>query len=213
MARLVCNLLNHGEERTDPAHTMRRTRLSSDAGITLLEVLITAAIVATLLAVSMLVLPGVIAAAKADSGTSQLMTLLRTAREQAVTERRNVEIRFIAPDRVEAWRQDIDDDGVRVGETLVQQVFIGERMDMRRFEDLPDTPDGFAEAADPVVFTGDEPWCFTSEGTLVDANGDVVNGTVFLGQPFQPLTARAVTLFGPTALLREWQWNGRAWTE
>jgi Tfp pilus assembly protein FimT len=192
---------------------MTRTKFSSAAGVTLLEVLITAAIVATMLAVTMLVLPGVIAAVKADSGSSQLLTLLRTAREQAVTERRNVEIRFIAPNRVEAWRQDINDDGVRTGETLVQQVLVGERMELQRFVDLPDTPDGFAAGTEPVVFTGDSPWFFTSEATLVDANGDVVNGTVFLGQPFTPLTARALTLFGPTALLREWQWNGRAWTE
>jgi prepilin-type N-terminal cleavage/methylation domain-containing protein len=191
----------------------RRSALSSDAGFTLIEVLITAFIVSALLAMAAVVMPDAIANAKADSGSSQLSTLLRTAREQAVTERRNVEIRFFAPDRVEAWRQDIDDDGEEIGETLVQEAAIGERMELQRFVDLPDTPDGFAAASDPVVFTGDAPWCFTSEGTLVDANGDVVNGTIFLGQPFTPLTARAVTLFGPTALLREWQWNGRAWTE
>lgn len=192
---------------------MTRRSLTSTAGFTLIEVLITGTIVSVLLAISIQVLPGVLTAAKADSGTAQLATLLRTAREQAISERRNVEIRFIAPDRAEAWREDIDDNGVQTGETLVQEVFIGERMELRRFADLPDTPDRFGAGADPVVFTGDAPWCFTSEGTLVDANGDVVNGTVFLGQPFETLTARAVTLFGPTALLREWQWNGRAWTE
>lgn len=192
---------------------MTRRSSSSAAGFTLIEVLITGTIISVLLAIGALVLPGVLTAAKADSGSSQLATLLRTAREQAITERRNVEIRFIGPDRAEAWREDIDDNGVQTGVTLVQEVFIGERMELRRFPELPDTPDGFGPGADPVAFTGAAPWCFTSEGTLVDANGDVVNGTVFLGQPFAPLTARAVTLFGPTALLREWQWNGQAWTE
>lgn len=185
----------------------------SDSGFTLIEVLITATIVSALLAISAMVMPGMLTAAKADSGSAQLATLLKTAREQAVSERRNIEIRFVAPDRAEAWREEIDDDGNQIGATLVQEVFIGERMELRRFGDLPDTPDGFAAGADPVMFTGDAPWCFTSEGTLVDANGDVVNGTVFLGRPFEPTTARAITLFGPTALLREWQWNGRAWTE
>lgn len=185
----------------------------SNAGFTLLEVLITAAIVSTLLAGAVLVMPGVLTAAKADSGTARLATLLRTAREQAISERRNVEIRFIGPDRAEAWRIEIDDDGDRDGETLVQQVVFGERMELQRFAELPDTPDAFGPGAEPVVFSGGEPWCFTSEGTLVDVNGDVVNGTVFIGQPFEPMTGRAITLFGPTALLREWQWNGRAWTE
>ncbi|WP_291981863.1 type II secretion system protein [Luteitalea sp.] len=192
---------------------MTRHRLTSAAGFTLIEVLITVTIVGVLLSMSLLVLPGAIAAAKADSGSSQLSALLRTAREQAVTERRNVEVRFQAPDAIEAWREDIDANGAQIGQTLVQQVFIGERMELRRFIELPDTPDGFSAGATAVEFTGAAPWSFTSEGTLVDANGDVVNGTVFLGRPFEPLSARAVTLFGPTALLREWQWNGRAWTE
>ncbi len=192
---------------------MTRPSLSSSSGFTLIEVLITGTIISVLLAISALVLPGVLTAAKADSGSSQLASLLRTAREQAVTERRNVEIRFIAPDRAEAWREDIDDNGAQTGLTLVQEVFIGERMELSRFPELPDTPDGFGPGVLPVAFTGAAPWSFTSEGTLVDANGDVVNGTLFLGQPFTPLTARAVTLFGPTALLREWQWNGQAWTE
>ena len=78
---------------------------------------------------------------------------------------------------------------------------------------MPDTPDGFAAGAGGIEFTGAEPWSFTSEGTLVDVNGDVVNGTVFLGIPDQPATGRAVTLFGATAYLREWRWNGRGWVE
>lgn len=189
------------------------TSVRSTSGFTLIEVLITSTIVSILLAVSVLVLPSVITAAKADSGASQLTTLLRTAREQALSERRNVELRFIGPDRAEAWREEIDDNGTQVDETLVQQVTIGERMEILRFAELPDTPDGFGPGATAVAFTGDAPWCFTSEGTLVDANGDVVNGTIFLGRPFEPITGRAITLFGPTALVREWQWNGRAWTE
>lgn len=186
----------------------------STAGFTLIEVLIVMLVIGVVSGMSMMVLPAVIAAAKADSGSSQLTTLLRTAREQSITERRNIEVRFVAPDRVECWRIDVDEDGVTVGQTLVQQVIIGERMEYQRFAGIPDTPDGFAAALPGTVeFTGSAPWAFTTEGTLVDANGDVVNGTIFLGQPQTPETARAVTLFGPTALLREWRWNGAAWTE
>lgn len=185
----------------------------SSAGITLVELLVMLAIIGVLSATAMLVMPDVIAMAKADSGSTQLTTVLRTAREQAITERRNVEVRFIAPDRVECWRIDVDANGDPTGQTLVQARTIGERMEFRRFAALPDTPDAFSAGATAIEFTGAAPWRFTTEGSLVDANGDVVNGTVFLGQERDTSTARAVTLFGPTALLREWSWNGRAWAE
>ena len=182
-------------------------------GFTLIEVLIVIAIIGVLTCMSVLLMPNVIAMAKADSGTTQLTTVLRTAREQAITERRNIEVRPIAPDRIECWRIDVDANGTAVGQTMVQAINIGERMQFRRFPGLPDTPDAFSAGTTPIEFTGAAPWRFTTEGSLVDANGDVVNGTLFLGQDRDTSTARAVTLFGPTALLREWRWNGRAWAE
>ena len=54
---------------------------------------------------------------------------------------------------------------------------------------------------------------FSSEGTLIDASGDVLNGTVFLAIPDQPNSARAISIFGITALLRTWRWDGGRWVE
>ncbi len=54
---------------------------------------------------------------------------------------------------------------------------------------------------------------FTSEGTFVDQDGDALNGTMFLSIPSEPHSARAITIFGPTALIRAWRWNGRDWVE
>lgn len=190
---------------------MRHIR--AEHGFTLLEILIVSAITATLLAASMMVLPGVIDAAKGSSGSSQLTAVLRLAREQSIAERRNVEIRFVAPGRVEGWRDDVDADGALIGQTLVQEGVLEQGVVYVRFPEVPDTPDGFSSDVTPVTFTGANPWRFTTEGQLVDANGDVVNGTVFLGLPQRPDTARAVSLFGPTAVIREWRWNGAAWEE
>ncbi len=52
---------------------------------------------------------------------------------------------------------------------------------------------------------------FTADGTLTDQSGNSVNGTVFLGQAGTPMTARALTVFGPTATLRSYRWNGSSW--
>jgi len=48
---------------------------------------------------------------------------------------------------------------------------------------------------------------------LVDSNGDVLNGTLFLAIPNQTSSARAITVFGTTALLRYWRWDGSKWVD
>ena len=37
--------------------------------------------------------------------------------------------------------------------------------------------------------------------------------SVFFGKPGKPDTARAVTIFGVTGLLRAWKWRGTSWLE
>lgn len=185
----------------------------SERGFTLLEVIIVGMVAATIAATSMMVLPGVIEAARGTSGASQLTAALRLAREQSISERRNIEVRFVAPNRLECWRDDVDASGALAGQTLIQSAVLEQGVTYQRFDGVPDTPDGFASGPDPITFTGAAPWRFTTEGLVVDANGDVVNGTLFLGLPLRPDSARAVSLFGPTAAIREWRWNGAAWTE
>jgi hypothetical protein len=41
----------------------------------------------------------------------------------------------------------------------------------------------------------------------------VLDGSVFLAITGQVNSARAVTVFGTTALLRGWKWNGVRWVE
>ena len=41
---------------------------------------------------------------------------------------------------------------------------------------------------------------FTSEGTFVNQQGDVMNGTVFLAIPGDPSSPRAISIFGRPAL-------------
>jgi hypothetical protein len=54
---------------------------------------------------------------------------------------------------------------------------------------------------------------FTTDGSLIDSNGDVLNAAIFIAIPNESLSARAVTIFGATGALHMWRWNGRAWVE
>jgi len=194
-----------------------RTRLASTQGFTLLEVIIVGVVVATMMAIALMVLPAVVTATKSDSGALQCSTLLRSCREQAITQRRNMQVAFTDPNQVQCLRREVGLAGTTLVETgaltLVDAAIFEQGVEYRRFPEVnpPDTPNAFSPGPGSRVFTGPGPYWFTPEGTFVDANGDVTNGTVFLGDPARVETARAVTVFGATALIENWLWNGATW--
>ena len=83
-----------------------------EAGFTLIEVLVTLAIIGVLVGMSLFVLPSMVTIAKADSGSSQAVSALRTCRELAITQRRNVEVAFEGVQRIVCRRREIDADGL-----------------------------------------------------------------------------------------------------
>lgn len=193
---------------------MRRphnNRSVAERGFTFVELVIAVGIVAILASAAVMVSPLAIRTAAADSSLQAVVKELREAREQAIADRRNILIEFLAPNQIRITRRDVDA-GVEVGTTVLETVTIEGRLQFGLVDGVPDTPDGFGNGT-AIDFAEAESYMFTSEGSFVDQTGDPLNGTVFLA----PVTgdqqmARAVTIFGPTALVRGYRWNGAAWT-
>ncbi|MDO8835218.1 MAG: GspH/FimT family pseudopilin [Vicinamibacterales bacterium] len=179
----------------------------SASGFTVTELVATAGIIATMAAMATMVMPGALTSARADGGSARLISELRVAREQAITQRRTVQVLFTAPNRLVVRRVEVPGPGT----TVLSDIVLEEGMTFLLFSGVPDTPDAFGRASATSFGTATR-MAFTSEGSFVDQNGDPVNGTVFLGRPNQPTSARAITVFGPTALVRNWRWNGSGWT-
>jgi hypothetical protein len=77
-----------------------------------------------------------------------------------------------------------------------------------------DTGDHFGNStAYPPAATPAQAPMFTTDGSFINSNGDLLNATVFIGIPGEVLSARAVTIFGPTGAMRLWKWDGRQWVE
>lgn len=177
------------------------------AGFTLIELMVVLGLIGVMSAVAVMVMPGALLSAKADSGGARVMSALRTAREQAIAQRRTVRITFTAPNMVTVSRVEVPGPGT----TVLNTVFLEDGVGFRQFAGVPDTPDAFGSGS-ATSFGTATAVAFTSEGSFVDQNGDPVNGTVFLGRVNETMSARAVSLFGPTALIRQWRWNGNQWT-
>jgi prepilin-type N-terminal cleavage/methylation domain-containing protein len=191
----------------------RNARFLGEAGFTLAELMITVGILGTLAIMAVMVSPAFTNTAKADSGTEQVLDLFRSAREVAVAQRRNVEVRFIGTTGLQTVRRDIGAGGVQTGTTVLRTIELENKMQLRKDPAVvPDTPVGFGNAA-ATNFGATGARMFTSEGTFVDANGDVLNGTVLISNPAMQNSQRAITVMGATALIQAWRWDGRKWVE
>jgi len=160
-----------------------------------------------------------------DSSMRQVLDQLRQAREYSIANRRYVQLTFPT---------------VVVGGVTEYQVVMTEMNSLTAgggavnpvLSTVPihspaqylvlsaiDTPDGFclgapAAAIEFKTVAGGAPVSilFQSDGELVDgASYQPINGTIFLGRPAQPTSARAVTVLGTTGRVRAWKSNGAAW--
>lgn len=176
----------------------------------MIEILVVVAIAGVLTALAMPVSAEYIRWARADSSAESTLRSITVARDLAIAQRRNVELTFIMPNRLRLERQDIDSNGAVTGNTVLSEVILENGQQFLVFDGIPDTPDAFGLDT-ATTFGGITPVMFTSDGAFVDSQGDPVNGTVFVGSPNEPLTARAVTIFGVSGLTKIWKWRGDKW--
>lgn len=177
-----------------------------------MEVLVVCGVAAVLAAVAMPISNEFIKWAKADSSAESTLRSIEAGRDRAIAERRNIELSFVMPNKIRLIREEVNAAGATIGTTIVSEAQLDNGQQFLRLV-ATDTPDGFATAnpTGAIVFGGTAPYMFTSDGTLIDSNGDPINGSVFVGVPSQPLTARAVTIFGVSGLTRIWKWRGSSW--
>jgi prepilin-type N-terminal cleavage/methylation domain-containing protein len=182
---------------TAPHHAAAADDVAADKGFSLVEVLIVVCLVAIVGAMAVPVAADFINDRKSDSAVVATMTAIKAARDRAIAERRNIQLDFPSNSRIVLSRVEVPS-GVT---TQVSHFTLENGQIFVKFGSVPDTPDQFG-AATAQTFSGTPPVMFTSDGSLIDSAGDVVNGSIFVGLPSQPLTARAVTIFGVTGRRR-----------
>ncbi|HUC53905.1 MAG TPA: GspH/FimT family pseudopilin [Candidatus Cybelea sp.] len=180
-------------------------------GFSLLEILTAIAIISIILGMAILNYGSILPNFKANSAMDQLLYRLRSAREQAIAHRREVQVQFVGNNQItitELWLA-----GTPPPPTTY--TFEGGAQYVT-FSGIPDTPMAFGNSA-PVYFagaSGGPPLMkFTTNGAFIDGGNTLVNGTVFLGIPGRASTARAITVLGSTGRVREYHWDGTQWQE
>ncbi len=173
----------------------------------MIEISIVILLISVIAGFALLNIEGVMPGIEANAALRQTVAQLRRGRELAIAQRRNIEVRFVDNNEIQLVRFDVPN-----GRTVLSAVTLESGIEFLLFGGVPDTPDSFGKAA-AVDFGNADTMIFLSDGTLVDAEGNPLHGSVFLGLPDHPETARAVTILGATGRVRGYRWTGSSWIQ
>jgi len=185
----------------------RGAALGPSAGVSLVELVIVLGIMGVIGSMAGLSIIEARPTLQADGAMRGVLSQLRTARELAISERRYMRVDFIDTSATRILREEVPGPTT----TTLSTVGLESGAVFSRVTGLPDTPDAFGVAS-AVDFGTVTTIKFSPDGTLVNQDGSVVNGTVFVALPGAARSARAVTVLGSTGRIRGYRWDGRAWT-
>ncbi len=186
---------------------MRGVQRRKHTGFSALELVGGISVLAIVTCFAVVTMDGARPGIQANAAMNQVVAQLRTARELAITERCSYEVRFTPPGRIQLRRL-----GTPSGFTDLPYVSLSNAAQFALFAGLPDTPEGFGNS-EPISFRNTTTLTFLSDGTVVDSHSAPLNGTVFLGIPGRPETARAVSIAGKTGHVTAYYWTGSGWEE
>jgi Tfp pilus assembly protein FimT len=177
----------------------------TDAGFTVIELLGVLVVMISVLSIGVGGFTMALNNVRGDASMNIVLWQFKLARETAINQRRSVEVQFTPPNFMSVVRRNLPN-----GTTVISTAVLEHQTQFYAFSSMPDTPDGFGKTG-AISFGAATNYMFNAEGQLVDQTGAVLNGSVFIGKPNTPMTARALTVFGPTSAIRSYRWNGAAW--
>lgn len=178
----------------------------SERGVTLIDTMVTLGVMAIVASMATMQIGVVRRSMKGDGAMRAVMAQLNTARELAITHRRNMEVQFVGDHWIKIIRYEVP-----TGTTVVANVELEGNVRYSLVPGVPDTHDGFGNTS--AIYFGTTPKImFAPSGALIDTNGSPVNGSIFLLVADYKESFRAVTVAGATGRVRGHRWNGSDWT-
>jgi len=193
---------------------MRSRTAEVERGFTMVEIVIVLVIVMIIAAIALVQLQPTVQQFRANAAMAQVKGALRQAREIAISQRRTIVVQFAPATNSILLFQVLEPGNVRAAQPFLT-LPIETTVLFMTFPGEADTPDGYGipGGGGGIEFggvVGGPPagMQFQSDGTFCNAAGTPINGTVFMGVPGIPTTARAVTILGSTGRIHAFKSAG-----
>ena len=179
-------------------------RTASERGVSLLETLLTVGIMAIVGGMATAKMSNARRTMQGDGAMRVVMAEINMARDMAMAQRRNMEVQFVGGN----WVRIVRHEAPGIVTTVLHSAALESNATFALTPNVPDTPDGFGNASSVCFGTAcnAQGVMFGTEGTLIDANGTPINGTVFLSIASQASSTRAVAVLGATGRIRGYKW-------
>jgi type II secretory pathway pseudopilin PulG len=208
---------------------MSKRTNKAEHGFSLLEMVVVVMLAFTVMAFAVMNTMSSSQNSKANAAMDAVISQLRQARELAIAKRRNVQVQFTAPNKIQVTVLTLPGEAIP---PALPAVYLNDNVPggatFTTFAALPDTPMNFGNstAINLQQPTGGGAWTvmFSTSGAFVGTaqaaaalyqatTNNPVNASLFVGVVGKTNTARAITVFGATGRVRSYYWTGTSWQE
>jgi len=186
-------------------HKRSMKKRRKERGFSLLELMVTLAVILAAMAVCVVQVMPVLRDARVDSAKQLVQNQLRAARAHAIANRGEYIVAFSTTGTITTTAPNV------AGATTTT-VPLPADVQFYLFSGLPTTPDGFVPGATAINFdqggsSGNTLKIrFEPNGSAIDDAGVLNNGAVFVARSSGDATSqRAITLLGATSRVRSWK--------
>lgn len=189
-----------------------------ESGFSLIETVVVVAIISITLAMALVGIVPSINSSRSNSGMELVLGELRRAHERAIDERRIYRVTFVAPQTIQVDVGQV----VAIGSTITgsSPAFVQAQLPMLlpatvQFLVIPGiptaagtTPDGLGAGAKAIDLDlangGGAQIYFQPDGRALDALNRLNDGVVYVAEPGNLYSSRAVSVFGSTGRVKSW---------